>query len=116
MVRNAEQSMYDAAVAHVDFRGFHEAFSDIGVKRSQSAHKQKVGQQVYIASHSASAYRKAGRKLRGVKQRALAVSKHSPEALKGLRRNLPSELLHIALKVGADEVTTEGETVVIVLS
>ena len=62
MIRNAEQGMYDATVAHINFRGFHEALSYIDMERPQSAHKQKVSQQIYISCNSRSANRKSGGK------------------------------------------------------
>ncbi len=51
-VVKAAERVNDAAVAHVDLRGFHQMLADIGVERRQAATEQEIDKKIEIAGDS----------------------------------------------------------------
>src|SRR5260370_29601340 len=66
VVLDAEQGMQKAAVAQVDFRRLHQALSRVRVKGRQTAHEQKVDEQIDVARDRGRGDRKSSCQARGV--------------------------------------------------
>src|ERR1019366_1461017 len=65
-VPDAQQRMGNAAVAHIHLWGLDQPFSDVAMPRGQTAHKQKVNQQVEIAGDGFTIHAQSTRQRGGV--------------------------------------------------
>ena len=75
--------MDQAAVAHINFGRFDQAFAHIGMPRRQAAPQQQSAQQVDVALRSFGIHAHVARQLRHIEQSTLIVGQHGPKVAQG---------------------------------
>ena len=76
--RDAQQGVYQAAVAHIHLRGLHQPLADVGPQGRQAAHQQQITQEVYVAGDGLGTQLQGSGEGGDVQRRALAVRQHRP--------------------------------------
>ena len=101
---DAQERVQDAAVAQVDFWGFHDALGTVGHQRRQRPQHEGVGEQFDVLFHGRMADADGGAESRRIEHLPAAVSAELPYAPQSRGWNRNAELGHVPFEKGTDEV------------
>ena len=113
-VLQAQQSMNDAAVAHVHLGCTDQTFTDISTPCGQAAHQHQVAEQIDIPTDGLSADGQGSCQFRLVKQLPLVMGQHGPQAPQCGRRNPRAQHWNIFFQISGDERFSPTETLNII--